>query len=158
VGDRRRGHAQDGLSNLVRPRDGRLQRVGEGQLPRGAREPRRRADRAEPARRRDRDHARAAAAHVRRARSRPGLLVPAPSALLRSPMSKHEPIAIVGVSALFPGSIEKDGFWKDILAGTDRMTEIPESHWLIEDYYDADPSKPDKTYAKRGAFIPEVDF
>jgi hypothetical protein len=72
--------------------------------------------------------------------------------------SKLEPIAVVGVSALFPGSVNKDGFWKDILAGTDLMTDVPASHWLIDDYYDADPSKPDKTYAKRGGFLPDVDF
>jgi acyl transferase domain-containing protein len=35
---------------------------------------------------------------------------------------------------------------------------VPASHWLIEDYYDPDPSVPDKTYAKRGAFLPDVDF
>jgi len=38
------------------------------------------------------------------------------------------------------------------------MSDVPESHWLIEDYYDPDPSVPDKTYAKRGAFLPDVDF
>jgi acyl transferase domain-containing protein len=35
---------------------------------------------------------------------------------------------------------------------------VPASHWLIEDYYDPDPTVPDKTYAKRGAFLPDVDF
>jgi acyl transferase domain-containing protein len=71
---------------------------------------------------------------------------------------KFEPIAVVGVSALFPGSLEKTGFWNDILAGKDLLREIPESHWLISDYYDADPTKPDKTYAKRGAFLSDVPF
>ncbi|AKF05205.1 type I polyketide synthase [Sandaracinus amylolyticus] len=70
----------------------------------------------------------------------------------------HEPIAIVGVSALFPGSVDHTGFWHDILAGRDLLRDIPASHWLIEDYYDPDPSKPDKTYAKRGAFLDDVDF
>ena len=71
---------------------------------------------------------------------------------------KHQPIAVVGVAALFPGSIEKDGFWRDILAGRDLITDVPASHWLIDDYYDADPRARDKTYCKRGAFLPEVDF
>ena len=68
------------------------------------------------------------------------------------------PIAVVGVGALFPGSTDKTGFWSDILAGNDLLTDVPPGHWLIEDYYDPDPSAPDKTYANRGAFIPEVDF
>jgi acyl transferase domain-containing protein len=71
---------------------------------------------------------------------------------------KHQPIAVVGVAALFPGSIDKDGFWRDILAGRDLITDIPASHWLIDDYYDPDPRARDKTYCKRGAFLPEVDF
>ncbi|HTN91440.1 MAG TPA: beta-ketoacyl synthase N-terminal-like domain-containing protein, partial [Sorangium sp.] len=67
-------------------------------------------------------------------------------------------IAVVGVSAIFPGSLDAHGFWRDILAGTDLITDVPETHWLIEDYYDPDPSAPDKTYAKRGAFLKNVPF
>ena len=72
--------------------------------------------------------------------------------------SRRTPIAIVGASALFPGSLDITGFWSNILHGTDLITDVPASHWLIEDYYDADPSKPDKTYARRGAFLPHIDF
>ena len=75
--------------------------------------------------------------------------------MTRSPSS---PIAIVGVAALFPGSIDNEGFWRDIVMGKDLITDVPARHWLIEDYYDADPKARDKTYAKRGAFLPEVDF
>ena len=71
---------------------------------------------------------------------------------------KQPPIAIVGVSALFPGSPHSEGFWKDILSGADLLTDIPETHWLPEDYYDVDPTAPDKTYAKRGGFLPKIDF
>ena len=70
----------------------------------------------------------------------------------------RQPIAVVGASALFPGSTDAAGFWTDIVAGTDLITDVPPSHWLLEDYYDPDPSVPDKTYARRGAFLKEVDF
>ncbi|WP_370948988.1 SDR family NAD(P)-dependent oxidoreductase [Amycolatopsis sp. cg5] len=68
------------------------------------------------------------------------------------------PIAVVGVSALLPGSSDVDGFWRSVLGGRDLIKDVPESHWLIEDYYDPDPSAPDKTYGKRGAFLDPVDF
>jgi acyl transferase domain-containing protein/NADP-dependent 3-hydroxy acid dehydrogenase YdfG len=68
------------------------------------------------------------------------------------------PIAVVGVSALFPGSTDATGFWRDILVGRDLITEVPSSHWLIDDYYDADPNAPDKTYCNRGAFLEKVPF
>lgn len=71
---------------------------------------------------------------------------------------KHEDIAVIGVGALFPGAPDTGGFWRNILAGSDLITDVPGSHWLIEDYYDPDPTAPDKTYSKRGGFLPEVDF
>jgi acyl transferase domain-containing protein len=70
----------------------------------------------------------------------------------------QQPIAIVGVSALFPGSTDATGFWRDILEGRDLLTDVPAGHWLIDDYYDADPSAPDKTYARRGGFLDPVGF
>ena len=76
----------------------------------------------------------------------------------RSTESSRPAIAVVGVSALFPGSLDATGFWNDILDGNDLITDVPPTHWLIEDYYDPDPSVPDKTYAKRGAFLSDVDF
>ena len=72
--------------------------------------------------------------------------------------SKYKPIAVVGISAIFPGSLTVTGYWKNILEKKDQMTDIPPNYWLIDDFYDPDPFAPDKTYCKRGAFIPEVDF
>ena len=63
------------------------------------------------------------------------------------------PIAVVGVSAIFPGSTERQGFWRDIVTGRDLITDVPDNYWLIDDYYDPDPSAPDRTYGKRGAFL-----
>lgn len=71
---------------------------------------------------------------------------------------ERPPIAVVGVAALFPGSVDATGFWDDILSGADRMTDVPASHWLIEDHYDADMSAPDKTYGRRGGFLDPIDL
>ncbi|HEY7791096.1 MAG TPA: beta-ketoacyl synthase N-terminal-like domain-containing protein, partial [Vicinamibacterales bacterium] len=73
-------------------------------------------------------------------------------------MKPSPPIAVVGVSALFPGSADGRGFWRDILAGKDLLTEVPETHWLIEDYYDPDPATPDKMYCRRGGFLQDTPF
>ena len=77
---------------------------------------------------------------------------------MTQPNPQRPPLAVVGVSALFPGSVDADGFWRDILAGKDLLTDVPETHWLPADYYDADPTARDKTYARRGGFLPKVDF
>ena len=71
---------------------------------------------------------------------------------------RQVPIAVVGIAAFMPGSTDPGGFWRNVLTGRDLMTDVPASRWLIEDYYDPDPRAPDKTYGRRGAFLPEVDF
>jgi acyl transferase domain-containing protein len=75
-----------------------------------------------------------------------------------APQRQQTPIAVVGLGALFPGSTDVAGFWRDLLAGRDLIREVPETHWLIDDYYDPDPAAPDKTYARRGAFLDPIDF
>ena len=77
---------------------------------------------------------------------------------MASSSNPRPPIAVVGVSALFPDSVDATGFWRNILSGSDLIREVPPSHWLLEDYYDEDPKAEDKTYARRGAFLPQVDF
>jgi acyl transferase domain-containing protein len=68
------------------------------------------------------------------------------------------PIAIVGISAMIPGSTDAEGFWRTVVEGRDMITDVPATHWLVEDYYDPDPAAPDKTYGRRGAFLDPVDF
>lgn len=70
----------------------------------------------------------------------------------------HVPVAVVGTAALTPGASTTEGFWRNVLTGRDLITDVPEDHWLIDDYFDPDPSAPDRTYARRGAFLPAIDF
>ena len=70
----------------------------------------------------------------------------------------NNPIAIVGMAGLFPMARNYREFWQNIVDGADCTEEVPESRWRLEDYYDPDPSTPDKTYSHRGGFVPEVDF
>ncbi|WP_082929577.1 type I polyketide synthase, partial [Mycobacterium sp. 852013-51886_SCH5428379] len=68
------------------------------------------------------------------------------------------PVAVVAVSAIYPGEPGLDGYWRTITGGRDAIGEVPPSHWLIDDYYDPDPTAVDKTYCKRGGFIDPVHF
>ncbi|MEJ3745854.1 SDR family NAD(P)-dependent oxidoreductase [Actinomycetes bacterium KLBMP 9797] len=79
-------------------------------------------------------------------------------ATMPSEHSRQQPIAVVGLGALMPGATDVAGFWRTVLEGRDLITDVPPHRWLVEDYYDPDPLAPDKTYARRGAFLPEVDF
>ncbi|MEV6029037.1 beta-ketoacyl synthase N-terminal-like domain-containing protein [Streptomyces sp. NPDC052036] len=68
------------------------------------------------------------------------------------------PVAVVGLAALLPGASNVQSYWRNVVAGKDLLTEVPSTHWLVDDYYDPDPSAPDKTYCRRGGFLPAVDF
>ena len=76
---------------------------------------------------------------------------------INSSLSKT-PIAVIGLSAIFADARNVEEFWSNIIQGKDSITDVPENRWRIEDYYDPDMSAPDKTYCKRGGFLPEIDF
>jgi acyl transferase domain-containing protein/NAD(P)-dependent dehydrogenase (short-subunit alcohol dehydrogenase family) len=67
-------------------------------------------------------------------------------------------IAIIGMGGLFPKSAGLTEYWRNLFHGTDAITEVPETHWAIEDYYDDDPKAPDRIYCKRGGFLPSILF
>ena len=71
----------------------------------------------------------------------------------------QNPIAIVGMASLLPQARNLREYWQNIVNKIDCITDVPATHWSVEDYYDPNPRTPeDKTYCKRGGFIPEVDF
>ncbi|WP_341525311.1 beta-ketoacyl synthase N-terminal-like domain-containing protein [Nostoc sp. UHCC 0302] len=67
-------------------------------------------------------------------------------------------IAIIGMASIFPQSKNLQEYWEKIIHKVDCITDIPASHWNVEDYYDPNPKAADKTYCKRGGFLPEIDF
>lgn len=74
------------------------------------------------------------------------------------PKQTPPPIAIVGMGAVFPGRGDVTGFWRDLFEGRDLISDVPPSHWLIDDYYDDDPKTKDRTYGRRGGFISPLAF
>ena len=64
-----------------------------------------------------------------------------------------EPIAIVGMGGLYPKAENLAQFWRLLRTAQDAVTDVPPTHWSLDEYYDPDPRAPDKTYANRGAFL-----
>ena len=71
---------------------------------------------------------------------------------------RKTPIAVVGMASLFPDAKNTNTFWDNIYSKVDSIIDVPASRWKIDDYYDENPRTPDKTYCKRGGFIPEIGF
>jgi acyl transferase domain-containing protein len=68
------------------------------------------------------------------------------------------PIAIIGLASIFPQSENLQKYWDNIIREVDCITDVPASRWNIDDYYDPDPRTPDKTYSRRGGFLPDINF
>ena len=66
-------------------------------------------------------------------------------------------IAIIGMSARFPGADNLAQYWQNICEGKDLITEIPEERWHIGPYFDPIPDTPNKSYSKWGGFLKDVD-
>ena len=73
--------------------------------------------------------------------------------------SSGEPIAIVSMACRFPRrSRTPEQFWQCLLEGTDEASEIPDSRWDLEAFFDEDPEVPGKMYARKGVFLEDLDM
>ncbi|WP_218080753.1 type I polyketide synthase [Anthocerotibacter panamensis] len=68
------------------------------------------------------------------------------------------PIAIIGMASIFPKARTLQEYWSNIIHQVDCICDVPPTRWNVEEYYDPNPFTPDKTYCKRGGFIPDIDF
>ncbi|MFE2867921.1 SDR family NAD(P)-dependent oxidoreductase [Embleya sp. NPDC059259] len=84
-------------------------------------------------------------------------------------------VAIVGMACVLPGAPDLAGYWRNILAGVDAVTEVPHDRWDVDRYFaaDADPGAtargsvrgaapgavpPGRTPSKWGGFVPAIGF
>ncbi|MFP6597624.1 MAG: beta-ketoacyl synthase N-terminal-like domain-containing protein, partial [Candidatus Hydrogenedentota bacterium] len=70
----------------------------------------------------------------------------------------QKPLAIVGIGSMFPKARDLERFWSNIKHGVDAITEVPDTHWSPEDYFDEDQKRPDFTYGRRGGFLDPYPF
>ena len=72
--------------------------------------------------------------------------------------ARREPVAVVGIGCRFPGSVSTPGeFWELLASGRDAITEIPESRWAADAFFDPRPGTPGKMYTRRAGFVDGVD-
>ncbi|MFI6335802.1 type I polyketide synthase [Streptomyces sp. NPDC050535] len=71
--------------------------------------------------------------------------------------ARAEPIAIVGMSVLFPGAPDLAAYWRNLVAGVDAITEVPPGRWDADEHYapGAEP-RADRVYCRRGGFVDEL--
>ena len=70
-------------------------------------------------------------------------------------MKFEQPIAIVGLGGIFPGSPTLEAFWENLRTARDTAREVPEGRWSLrpEEVLDPRGPMPDKVYTTRACFI-----
>ena len=64
----------------------------------------------------------------------------------RDKTANGKPIAIIGIGCMFPQANDVTDYWANIREGIDSITDVPETHWNVADYFDGDAAAPDMTY------------
>lgn len=69
-----------------------------------------------------------------------------------------EPIAIVGLSARFPGAPTVDDFWEVLRTGSDCVSQIPPDRWDWRDYAGLEPGAAGRSSCSWGGFLEGPEF
>jgi PfaB family protein len=77
---------------------------------------------------------------------------------MKAPNSSPDPIAIVGIGGLFPGSPTLGHFWNLIRDARSAAGPVPAGRWPLpaEAYIDRTPGQPDRVFSGRGCFLDEI--
>jgi len=78
-----------------------------------------------------------------------------PDTVAASQSGAGQRVAVVGMAGRFPQAYDLHGFWQNLQAGKDCITEIPASRWDWRDYY-SDSGEPGTMSSKWGGFIDDA--
>lgn len=90
----------------------------------------------------------------------PAAAVAASNGAAATPPATVRPlVAIVGMSARFPGAADVNEFWENLAAGKDGTTEVPVSRWGRHDsFYHPDRATAGRSYLKSGGFVDGIEY
>ena len=71
-----------------------------------------------------------------------------------------EPIAIVGLGGVLPGTPTLDEFWSVVEAGVDTASDPPPGRWCldVERAYSKDQAQPDRVHSRRACFVRDFEL
>ncbi|UJF34759.1 beta-ketoacyl synthase N-terminal-like domain-containing protein [Paenibacillus hexagrammi] len=72
-------------------------------------------------------------------------------------VKRDSDIAIIGVSGRFAGSENVEQFWEHLQNGDCCVTEIDRRGWDLEDYYDRNAARKNKSTSKWGGLLTDID-
>ncbi|MCP5007891.1 MAG: alpha/beta fold hydrolase, partial [Planctomycetes bacterium] len=77
--------------------------------------------------------------------------------LEKKPEEGAQGIAVIGISGQFPKAKDLKEYWENIAQGRSCISEVPETRWSINQYYDSNPGILGKTYCKWMGVLEDAD-
>ncbi len=71
---------------------------------------------------------------------------------------RDEPIAVIGIGAIFPGAYTLESFWELLASGRDAISEVPPNRWNKQLGYSPHGKQPWKTTNYLGGFIRDYQY
>jgi acyl transferase domain-containing protein/NAD(P)-dependent dehydrogenase (short-subunit alcohol dehydrogenase family) len=75
-----------------------------------------------------------------------------------APVSNNEPIAIIGMGAVFPGARTTDAYWDLLRSGRDPKTTVPADRWNAEIGHEPGSRRPFRCRSVLGGFITNFEY
>jgi|AGTN01.2.fsa_nt_gi Polyketide synthase modules and related proteins len=69
--------------------------------------------------------------------------------------STQEPVAIVGMSCIFPGAPDLSSFWSNLVAGRSSIRDAGDNEWSVAKYLSKESTDFERFYCTKGGFISE---
>ncbi|WP_215451703.1 SDR family NAD(P)-dependent oxidoreductase [Streptomyces sp. ATCC 21386] len=82
--------------------------------------------------------------------------VPASAAPSEAVAARRDDIAVIGIAAHFPGAPDHAAFWRNLVSGTDSVTEVPAARWDPDRFWRPEP-QPGTTVSKWGGFLDGIE-
>jgi acyl transferase domain-containing protein/enoyl-CoA hydratase/carnithine racemase/acyl carrier protein len=92
------------------------------------------------------------------AAAKPAPAIAAP-AVVRGAL-REQPIAIIGMSGIFPQAATLEQYWDNLRSGKDSVTPVPAGRWPLAPFYEPDMMRAvelGKSYSKWGGFVDQFD-
>ncbi|WP_432897931.1 L-histidine N(alpha)-methyltransferase [Micromonospora matsumotoense] len=68
-----------------------------------------------------------------------------------------DPVVIVGMAGVLPGSADLDEFWANLERGGDLFSDVPADRWDVREHHGDPAGHPEHTRVTRAGFIADVD-
>ncbi|MCK9522068.1 MAG: acyltransferase domain-containing protein [Proteobacteria bacterium] len=72
-------------------------------------------------------------------------------------MSRYD-IAVIGMGGVFPGALNVEKYWENIVNGNVFIKDMPETLWRLKNFYNPEKGDPAKSYTMAGSFIEGFQF